>query len=273
MFEGYMEKSTRWNKDIKDLEITIIQTESTNISFPSPWKKKLKTWIEEISNSFSSSLEERKTRCSDSSNWRKRFKEIKETKSIKTQIPKPTIKEEIDEDQWRTHTSDEHETVIVLQIENKNKQEDDLLISYIKQDDSNKIWIKAKINLAMDLAIEESAKWIEQKLKEKNWWHINPYLIKLLQIDSQINDHGIMPSIYNPILFQKRHTFTRYHYQNRKNSKNSSRKTWKKATFDRQNHHKHRRSSLSKRKMGNYDQYKTIDYSMIKQSKMLIHFC
>ena len=49
-------------------------------------------------------------------------------------------------------------TTIVSQMENKDEQEDDLLISYIKQENPNEIWIKAKTNLAMDLAIEESAK-------------------------------------------------------------------------------------------------------------------
>ena len=86
-----------------------------------------------------------------------------------TKVPKTIIEEEIDKDQWKTHTLnpiDIHETMIVSQIENKDKQEDDLLISYIKQNDSNEIWIKAKTNLAMDLAIEELAKRKEQTLDE-----------------------------------------------------------------------------------------------------------
>ena len=55
---------------------------------------------------------------------------------------------------------------IVSQMENKDEQEDDLLISYIKQENPNEIWIKAKTNLAMDLVIEESAKRKEQTLDE-----------------------------------------------------------------------------------------------------------
>ena len=51
-------------------------------------------------------------------------------------------------------------------MENKDEQEDDLLISYIKKENPNEIWIKAKTNLAMDLAIEESAKRKEQTLDE-----------------------------------------------------------------------------------------------------------
>ena len=59
-----------------------------------------------------------------------------------------------------------YETTIVSQMENKDEQEDDLFISYIKQENPNEIWIKAKTNLAMDLAIEESAKRKEQTLDE-----------------------------------------------------------------------------------------------------------
>ena len=59
-----------------------------------------------------------------------------------------------------------YEMTISSQMENKDEQEDDLLISYIKQENPNEIWIKAKTNLAMDLAIEESAKGKEQTLDE-----------------------------------------------------------------------------------------------------------
>ena len=51
-----------------------------------------------------------------------------------------------------------YEMTISSQMENKDEQEDDLLISYIKQENPNKIWIKVKTNLAMDLVIDESAK-------------------------------------------------------------------------------------------------------------------
>ena len=106
-------------------------------------------------------------RRSDSLNWRERFKETEKRETKQT--PRTTIEEEIDEDQWKTHTlnpTDIYETTIVSQMENKDKQEDDLLISYIKQENPNEIWIKVKTNLAMDLAIEESAKRKEQTLDE-----------------------------------------------------------------------------------------------------------
>ena len=79
----------------------------------------------------------------------------------RTKTPKPTIEEEVDEEQWKTHTlnpAGTHVMAIVSQIENDDEQGDDLLVSYIQQDNPEDIWIRAKTNLAMDLAIEESAK-------------------------------------------------------------------------------------------------------------------
>ena len=92
-------------------------------------------------------------RRSDSLNWRERFKETRkreakiETKQTRT--PKTTIEEEIDEDKWKTHTlnpTDIHETTIVSQIENQDEREDDLLISYIKQDDPNEVCLDKSEN-------------------------------------------------------------------------------------------------------------------------------
>ena len=173
MSKIYMEKLTRRIRDLKNLEIAAVQTKSTDVPPPSP-KKRAKRQTEKNIDLLSHPLiEELKARRSDSLNWRERFKETKKEeikiKTKHTNIPKTIIEEEIDEDQWKTHTlnpTDIHKTTIVSQIENKDKQEDDLLISYIKQDDLNKIWIKAKTNLAMDLAIKESAKQKEQSSKK-----------------------------------------------------------------------------------------------------------
>ena len=78
-------------------------------------------------------------------NWRQRFKETrKETEVKHTKTPKLTIEEEVNDD----------------------KQGNDLLVSYIQQDNPEDIWIRAKTNLAMDLAIKESAKRKEQTLEE-----------------------------------------------------------------------------------------------------------
>ena len=87
--------------------------------------------------------EEQKTRCSDSLNWRQRFKETKKETEVKhTKTPKPTIKEEVDEEQWKTHTlnpAGTHVTAIVSQIENDDEQGDNLLVSYIQQDNPEDI--------------------------------------------------------------------------------------------------------------------------------------
>ena len=85
-----------------------------------------------------------------------------------TKTPKPTIEEEVDEEQWKMHTlnpAGTHITAMVSGIENDDEQGDDLLVSYIQQDNPEDIWIRAKTNLAMDLAIEESAKRKEQTLE------------------------------------------------------------------------------------------------------------
>ena len=62
--------------------------------------------------------------------------------------------------------ADTHETAIVSLAEDNDEQENELLVSYIQQENPNDVWIKAKTNLAMDLAIEESTKAKEQTLKE-----------------------------------------------------------------------------------------------------------
>jgi hypothetical protein len=43
-------------------------------------------------------------------------------------------------------------------LEDENEREDDLLVSYVGQENPDDVWIRAKTNLAIDLAIEESAK-------------------------------------------------------------------------------------------------------------------
>ena len=156
---------------MKNLEIANIQTKSTDDQLLSPQKERMRNRTEKSSQPLSHTLKgEQKTRRSDSLNWRQRFKETKkETEVKRTKTPKPTIEEEVDEEQWKTHTlnpAGTHVTAIVSQIENNDEQEDDLLVSFIQQDNPKDIWIRAKTNLAMDLAIEESAKRKEQTLEE-----------------------------------------------------------------------------------------------------------
>ena len=130
----YREKLTRRVKDLKSLEVAAVQTKPTDVPPPSP-KKKIGKQIEKKIDLLSHPLiEELKARRSDSLNWRKQFEEIK---AKRTKTPKTTIEEEIDEEQWKTQTlnpTDMYETTIVSQMENKDEQEDDLLISYIKQE-------------------------------------------------------------------------------------------------------------------------------------------
>ena len=125
----------------------------TDVPPPSPKKRTRKQTEKSIDPLSHPLTEESKMRRSDSLNWRERFKETRkreakiETKQTRT--PKTTIEEEIDEDKWKTHTlnpTDIHETTIVSQIENQDEREDDLLISYIKQDDPNEVCLDKSEN-------------------------------------------------------------------------------------------------------------------------------
>ena len=75
-----------------------------------------------------------------------------ETEESSNAMPYTWIEEETDEDEWKTHTWNKIE-----------EDETSYLISYIGQmeeliDEDNEIWINAKTNLAMDLAIKENLK-------------------------------------------------------------------------------------------------------------------
>ena len=141
MSKTYREKLTKRIRDLKNLEIATTQTKLTDIPPPSPKKKTRKQTEKNIDPLSYPLIKELKARQSDSLNWRERPKETKkeeiEIEAKRTKVPKTTIEEEIDEDQWKTHTlnpTDTHETTIVSQIENENEQEGNLLISYIKQE-------------------------------------------------------------------------------------------------------------------------------------------
>ena len=109
---------------MKNLEIAAVQTKPTDVPPPS-LKKKTRKQIEKRIDPLSHPLiEESKVRRSDSLNWRKWFKEIK---TKRTKIPKTTIEEEIDEEQWKTHTL------------NPNNIHDDVLYNVL-------VVVKIKIN-------------------------------------------------------------------------------------------------------------------------------
>jgi hypothetical protein len=73
-------------------------------------------------------------------------------------IPKPTIKNEIDSEDWKNHTVNQIEELDDEQIGNA------VLLSYIEEAKS-KIWINAKTGIAMELAIKEN-----EKIPVKNWY-------------------------------------------------------------------------------------------------------
>jgi hypothetical protein len=66
-------------------------------------------------------------------------------------IPKPTIKNEVDPEDWKNHTVNQIEELDDEQIGNA------VLLSYIEEAKS-KVWINAKTGIAMELAIKENEK-------------------------------------------------------------------------------------------------------------------
>ena len=70
--------------------------------------------------------------------------------------PKPSVEEEYNEEEWKTQT-----------LHPIDENENTLLMAFINKDvEDQEIWINAKTNLAMDLAIEEANKRKEKTLDE-----------------------------------------------------------------------------------------------------------
>jgi hypothetical protein len=60
-------------------------------------------------------------------------------------LPRPSIEEEEDEENWKNHTQNPVQSI------------DEISVNYIVFDKKNEVWICAKTNLAMDLAIEANS--------------------------------------------------------------------------------------------------------------------
>ena len=119
---------------MRKLEISTLQTKPTDIPLPFPLEKKPRKQTEENSNPLPHPVGgKQEMRHSDSLNWRERFKERKEKRKTEVKRTKTskTIEEEIDEEQWKTHTlnpAGTHETAIVSLAEDNDEQENDLLV-------------------------------------------------------------------------------------------------------------------------------------------------
>jgi hypothetical protein len=84
-------------------------------------------------------------------NWRKCTLTWKTKQDERKPIPKPTIENKIDPEDWRNHTVNLIEELDNEQIGNA------VLLSYIKEGKS-KVWINAKTGIAMELVIKENQK-------------------------------------------------------------------------------------------------------------------
>ena len=83
--------------------------------------------------------------------WEKSTLTWRKEQDNREPTPKPLVEEEIDQEDWKNHTINPIEELDDEEIENT------VLISYIEEM-KTKVWINAKGNMAMELAIKENEK-------------------------------------------------------------------------------------------------------------------
>jgi hypothetical protein len=84
-------------------------------------------------------------------NWKECTLTWQTNQDERKSIPKPTIENEIDSEDWKNHTVNQIEKLDDEQTGNA------VLLSYIEEAKS-KVWINAKTEIAMELAIKENEK-------------------------------------------------------------------------------------------------------------------
>jgi Retroviral aspartyl protease len=168
--------------------------------------------------------------------------------------PKPTIENEIDPEDWKNHTVNLIEELDDKQIGNA------VLLSYIEEAKS-KVWINAKTGIAMELAIKKNKKKadlpVEKLIPEDLHNFLNVFDNNKANRFPEFNvwDHKIdMKEGFDPKSF-KNYNLT---LEKQKELDKFLMKTWKKDIFDRLSHLKHHLSSLSKRRMEDFEHVKTI---------------
>src|SRR5271168_357429 len=125
-------------------------------------------------------------------NWRQRFKEMEEqvqklTKTCenkKTQRPKPTIEDEIDEETYKNHTQNplpNDETTLLQAIETETYDEDELLIAYVQNENTADLWVN-KTNIATELAKKDAEKKETKTLEEM----VPPELMKYKTVFDEV---------------------------------------------------------------------------------------
>jgi hypothetical protein len=179
--------------------------------------------------------------------WRTKLDERKPT-------AKPTIENEIDPEDWKNHTVNLIEELDGEQIGNA------VLLSYIKEA-KLKVWINAKTGIAMKLAIKENKKKADLLVEKLIPGDLHDFLDvfdnnKANRFpESNVWDHKIdIKEGFEPKFF-KNYNLTP---EEQKELDKFSDKNWKKDIFDHPSRLKCHLSSLSKRRIEDFDHVKII---------------
>jgi hypothetical protein len=182
---------------------------------------------------------------------------------------KPTIENEIDPEDWKNHTVN-----LIEVIGWWTNWKCSFSLSYIEEAKS-KVWINVKTGLAMELAIKENKKKADPLVEKLIPEDLHDFL-DVFDDNKATNSLnltcGTTRLIWKKDLNQNLSRITIWHRRNKKNWTNSWIKIWKKDTFDHLSHLKCHLSSLSKRRMEDFDHVKIISTWMTGQLKMHIFY-
>ena len=190
-----------------------------------------------------------------------------------TEYQKATIEEESDTEEWMDSSD---EPSVNRPFSNDLDNFNDITIQYIGTDAS-------PAELHMELYINTTLKPLDALFSnighKTHQLQKKKYLQNTMNIwtsskkkwnDSLAQDYGTMPLKQNPDLNPKFSNCITLHWRNMNNRNYSSRKISRRDIFDCQDHQWLPLSSLSTRKMGNYDWHRITDISINGQSRMPI---
>ena len=151
-------------------------------------------------------------------------------------------------------------------------EDEESVISFINGNgDFESVWIKAKTNLAMDMAIENNLKKQEKSVEEMVCKEYHEFLDVFSEEkaarfpESKPWDHKIDMKEGFELKSFKNYNLTP---EEQVELDKSLKKIWRKATFDHHNHQWHHHFSSSKRKMENFDPVKITAILIIGLSRM-----
>jgi hypothetical protein len=199
-------------------------------------------------------------------NWKECTPTWQTKQDKKKPMPKPTIENEIDPEDWKNHTVNLIEELDDEQIGNA------VLLSYIEEAKS-KVWINVKTGIAMELAIKENEKKADLPVEKLLPEDLHDFLDVFdnnkanWSPESNMWDHKIdMKEGFEPKSF-KNYNLTP---EEQKELDKFLDKNSEKGYIWPSSHLKHHLSSLSRRRMEDFDHVKIIGTWMTGQLKMHI---